>query len=93
MWVRVTVGMNVRMFVRMLMGMPMRVLIIVRMRTARIWRVSVEHRAARVARLRHLFFEPLHHAIQADFPAQVRDRKSTRLNSSHLKLSRMPSSA
>ena len=32
--------------------------------------------------------------IQKNFPGEkVKDRKSTRLNSSHLKLSRMPSSA
>ena len=31
--------------------------------------------------------------ISTDFPLTVEDRKSTRLNSSHIPLSRMPSSA
>ena len=33
------------------------------------------------------------HLLEVDKAARERDRKSTRLNSSHLKLSRMPSSA
>ena len=36
---------------------------------------------------------PLGHVLQLDLPVEVRDRKSTRLNSSHVSESRMPSSA
>ena len=60
----------------------------------------VSRRSARVGQTVAFSGEPLFRIIkagaidlEAEVPEQSLDRKSTRLNSSHLKLSRMPSSA
>jgi molybdopterin-guanine dinucleotide biosynthesis protein MobB len=49
---------------------------------------ELKRRGWRVATIKHN-----RHGFEIDHEGKDRDRKSTRLNSSHLRLSRMPSSA
>ena len=57
------------------------------------WRVSIASPTTQVRSMNGLLIESQTTLQQARAADAVIDRKSTRLNSSHLKLSRMPSSA